>query len=34
VHVERDWVTGWYYNPLIPGTPWGGDYYPIGKGYY
>jgi peptide/nickel transport system substrate-binding protein len=33
LHVERDWVTGWYYNPLIPGTPWGGDYYPIGKGY-
>jgi len=34
LHVERDWVSGWYYNPLIPGTPWGGDYYPIGKGYY
>jgi len=34
VHVERDWVNGWYYNPIIPGTPWGGDYYPVWKGYY
>jgi peptide/nickel transport system substrate-binding protein len=34
VHVERDWVNGWYYNVLIPGTPWGGDYYPVWKGYY
>jgi len=32
-HVERDWVNGWYYNPIIPGTPWGGDYYPVWKGY-
>jgi peptide/nickel transport system substrate-binding protein len=31
VHVERDWVNGWYYNPLIPGTPEGGDYYLIWK---
>jgi peptide/nickel transport system substrate-binding protein len=34
VHVERDWVNGWYYNPIIPGVPQGGDYYPVWKGYY
>jgi len=34
VHVERDWVNGWYNNPIIPGTPWGGDYYQVWKGYY
>jgi peptide/nickel transport system substrate-binding protein len=32
-HYERDWVQGWYYNPIIPGTPHGGYYYPIWKGY-
>jgi len=28
-HYERDWVQGWYYNPIFPGV----YCYPIWKGY-
>lgn len=30
-HVERDWVKGWYYNPIMPGEPAGADFYNIYK---
>jgi len=35
-HFERDWVVGWYYNVLYPGTPtYQGIYaYPLWKWYY
>jgi peptide/nickel transport system substrate-binding protein len=29
-HFERDWVVGWYYNPVYPG----GYYYNLWKWYY
>jgi len=29
-HFERDWVIGWYYNPVYPG----GYYYNLWKWYY
>jgi len=29
-HFERDWITGWYYNPIYPG----GHYYTEWKWYY
>ena len=28
-HYERDWVKGWYYNPIYPGV----YFYPLSKGY-
>src|SRR5207244_10678053 len=27
-HVERAWVTGYYFNPMLQGL----DYYPLSKG--
>lgn len=30
-HVQRDWVTGYYYNPMHSGGPGVGDYTKIGK---
>ena len=29
-HVERTWVKGWHYNPIILG--WGVDFYGLSKG--
>lgn len=31
-HVQRTWVKGWYYNPIMPGEPEGADFYNITKG--
>ncbi len=31
IHVQRDWVKGWYYNPIISGMPQGADFYYIYK---
>jgi peptide/nickel transport system substrate-binding protein len=31
-HVQRDWIKGWYYNPIIPGLPAGADFYNLTKG--
>lgn len=31
IHVQRDWVKGWYYNPVISGMPAGADFYYIYK---
>jgi peptide/nickel transport system substrate-binding protein len=28
-HWERDWIQGWYYNPIHPGT----YFYDLSKGY-
>ncbi|RLG05905.1 MAG: hypothetical protein DRN68_07875, partial [Thaumarchaeota archaeon] len=28
-HYERDWVQGWYYNPIYPGV----YFYALWKGY-
>jgi hypothetical protein len=37
-HFERDWVVGWYYNPLYGGSYWSTDeaiyFYPLWKWYY
>jgi len=30
-HVERDWVKGWYYHPLIPVGAFAGDFYEMYK---
>ena len=30
-HVERDWVKGWYYHPLIPVGAFAGDFYEMFK---
>jgi len=30
-NVRRDWVKGWYYNPMIPGMGDGADFYYIYK---
>lgn len=30
-HVERDWVKGWYYHPLIPMGAFAGDFYEMYK---
>ncbi|MBE0478164.1 ABC transporter substrate-binding protein, partial [Candidatus Aerophobetes bacterium] len=30
-HYERDWVHGWYYNPIYPGADIQGYLYPIFK---
>ncbi len=31
-HVERDWIKGWYYNPITSGLPNGADFYSLSKG--
>nr|ADM94996.1 ABC-type dipeptide transport system periplasmic component [uncultured Atribacterota bacterium] len=31
IHVQRDWVKGWYFNPVISGLPEGADFYYIYK---
>jgi len=31
-HVQRDWIKGWYYNPIMPGAPEGADFYHLTKG--
>ncbi|MBC7189323.1 ABC transporter substrate-binding protein [Candidatus Aerophobetes bacterium] len=31
-HYERDWVKGWYYNPIYPNGELQGYLYPISKG--
>ena len=31
-HVQRNWIKGWYYNPMIPGLPAGADFYSLTKG--
>ncbi len=31
-HVQRDWIKGWYFNPIIPGLPQGADFYNLSKG--
>ncbi len=31
IHVQRDWVKGWYYNPVISGLPEGADFFYIYK---
>jgi len=30
-HVERDWIKGWYYQPLIPAGAFAGDFYEMYK---
>ena len=30
-HVERDWIEGWYYHPLIPVGAFAGDFYEMYK---
>jgi len=30
-HVQRDYVKGWYYHPIMPGEPAGADWYTIYK---
>ena len=30
-HMERDWVKGWYYHPLIPVGAFAGDFYEMFK---
>ena len=32
-HYERDWVKGWYYNPIYPNSGLGGYFYSLSKGY-
>ncbi|MBI5631180.1 MAG: ABC transporter substrate-binding protein [Elusimicrobia bacterium] len=29
--TQRNWVKGWYHNPVFPDSPYGGYYYPISK---
>jgi peptide/nickel transport system substrate-binding protein len=31
-HIQRNWIKGWYYNPMIPGEPAGADFYSLTKG--
>ncbi len=31
LRVQRNWIKGWYYNPIIPDSAGGGDFYPIYK---
>jgi peptide/nickel transport system substrate-binding protein len=31
-HVQRDWIKGWYFNPIMPGEPAGADFYNLTKG--
>lgn len=30
-HVQRTWIKGWYYNPIMPGEPAGADFYSLTK---
>jgi len=30
-HVERDWIQGWYYHPLVPVGAFAGDFYEMYK---
>jgi len=30
-HVQRNWIKGWYFNPMIPGLPAGADFYSLTK---
>jgi peptide/nickel transport system substrate-binding protein len=32
-HWARDWVKGWYYNPIYPGAPLSTYFYDLWKGY-
>ncbi len=29
--TQRDWVKGWYDNPIFPDAPYGGYFYPLSK---
>jgi peptide/nickel transport system substrate-binding protein len=29
--TQRDWVKGWYHNPIFPDSPYGSYFYPISK---
>lgn len=29
--TQRDWVKGWYHNPVFPDSPYGSYFYPISK---
>lgn len=29
--TQRDWVEGWYHNPIFPDSPYGSYFYPIWK---
>ena len=31
-HVQRTWIEGWYFNPIMPGEPEGADFYHLTKG--
>jgi len=31
-HVQRDWIKGWYHNPVVSGLPAGADFYSLSKG--
>ncbi len=31
IHVQRNWVKGWYFNPVISGLPEGADFFYIYK---
>lgn len=31
-HYQRDWIDGWYWNPVIPNGDTGGYFYPMSKG--
>ena len=31
-HVQRNWIKGWYFNPIMPGAPEGADFYHLTKG--
>jgi len=31
IHVQRDWVKGWYHNPVVSGLPESADYFYIYK---
>ena len=29
--TQRDWVKGWFHNPVFPDSPYGSYFYPISK---
>jgi peptide/nickel transport system substrate-binding protein len=29
--TQRDWIKGWYHNPVFPDSPYGSYFYPISK---
>jgi peptide/nickel transport system substrate-binding protein len=31
-HVQRLYIKGWYFNPIVPGLPDGADFYHLSKG--